>query len=529
MLLRFQTRLKRTWLAATLSPWVLLASPIGTADELQPQHPRRHVTGDAFIRGTLQVAGGNEQSARAYYRGVVAGQMKFMTADTIEGSSIKDLLAYFGYPAVNARDLHQLSSDQLMALGSDGDILATAFFAPKISKVETPPSANPTFGWRKLVRFKAKPGSAADANGMELLFFLQNVFERSPTDNPFEAGRNVSLFNQAIATRKVGTGDYTPSKRALYFFAYGPLVKCGDAAAPKSCEGGDAPIMVEGQFQDDGAIGFGLKATFDARNPETEAPGRGFYYVPGSCQDCHGKSIPRGKVNYLDTDHWFDRVKPSFGLADGRFSQEDFTALSQLETLSPPRHGILYDGGPDVTTAQFKKAFEVIRKLNTEIKAQNSDAASNPDVDADENFPLRAVTKWLQLHDPALPEATRHVPPHQRGFRAAAMGSSERTGSHPSLLPRSLLLPVSQLDQIQRLRAPSGQGQERRHRVSRDRAPGPDCLDAAGSSVPRPDTDGRRRDPDRRSQAVPRSAAAAAMTGSRMSHDPACTTDPPEP
>jgi hypothetical protein len=251
---------------------------------------------------------------------------------------------------------------------------------------------------------------------MGLLFVLQNVFERSPTGNPFEAERNVSLFNQVIATRKVGSAPYSPSKRALYFFAYGPLVKCGEAAAPKSCEGGDVPIVVGGQFQDDGAIGLGLKATFDARNPETEAPGKDFYYLPRSCEDCHGKSIANGKVNYLDTDHWFDRVKPSFGLADGKFSQEDFTALTQLEALNPPRHGILYDGGPDLTTAQFKKAFEVFRKLNADIKGQNADAAVNPDVAAEANFPLRAVTKWLELHDPALPDATRHVPPHERGF-----------------------------------------------------------------------------------------------------------------
>ena len=54
----------------------------------------------------------------------------------------------------------------------------------------------------------------ADANGMELLYFLQNVFEESPTANPFDADRNVSLFNQAIATRKLGSGPYAhPSVR----------------------------------------------------------------------------------------------------------------------------------------------------------------------------------------------------------------------------------------------------------------------------------------------------------------------------
>jgi hypothetical protein len=417
MALRLWRRLKRTGRAAVLSPCVLLAVSMGaTADELQPDHPRRHVTGDAFVRGTLHVAGGNEQSARKYYRDVVAPQMKFETTETIESSSIKNMLAYFGYADINARDLHQLSSDQLMALGSNGDILATAFFAPKISRVETPPSPNPAFGWRKLIRFKAKAGSGADTNGMELLYFLQNVFEKSPTGNPLDADKNVSLFNQAIATRKVGSGPYSQSKRSLYFFAYGPLVQCDQAGTPKPCEGNEVPIKVGGQFLDGGAIGFSLAATFDVRNPETAAAGKAFYYVPRSCEDCHGKSIANGKVNYLDTDHWFDRVKPSFGLADGKFSQEDFTALSQLEALSPPRHGILYDGGPDLATPQFKKAFEVIRRLNAEIKAQNSDAAVNPDVAADANFPLRAVTKWLELHDPAVADASRHVPPYQRGF-----------------------------------------------------------------------------------------------------------------
>src|SRR4029453_7550877 len=110
-----------------------------------------------------------------------------------------NLLAYFGYPDVNPRDLHQLSSDQLMALGADVNIPATVLFPPKISRVEPPPPAIPSaFGWRKLGRFKAKGGSAADANGMERLYFLRNVFEKSPTSNLLDADRNVSLFTRAI-------------------------------------------------------------------------------------------------------------------------------------------------------------------------------------------------------------------------------------------------------------------------------------------------------------------------------------------
>jgi len=228
------------------------------------------------------------------------------------------------------------------------------FFAPKISRVEAPPPAIPSaFGWRKLVRFKAKAGAAADANGMELLYFLQNIFEKSPTGNPLDADRNVSLFNRVIATRKVGLGPYSQSKRALYFFADGPRVKCDQAGTPVTCAGGNVPSKVGGQFQDDGAIGFSLKATSDIRNPETE--------------------------------------------------QEDFTALHQLEALSPPHHGILYDGGPALGATQFKKAFDIIRR------------------------------KWLELHNSVAVGAARHGLPQQRGFRSATMGSGERAGLHPSL------------------------------------------------------------------------------------------------
>lgn len=403
--------------------FVLAASAASVAaDPLQPNHPRRLVTGSAFVHGQLQVAQGNETEARTYYRDIVASQMNFMTPATIETTSIRDLLAYFGYPDITARDLHQLSSNGVMALSGEGDILATAFFAPKISRVKTPAPASPgEFGWRKLLRFKAKPGSSAATNGMESLYFLQNIFEESATVLPTPE-KNVSLFNQAIAVRKTGSGPYSSTKRSVYFFAYDPLVKCAGAGdVPKNCEANDLPILVGGQFQDDGALGFRLKASFEARNPETETTGKDFFYVPRSCQDCHGKSISNGKINFLDTDHWIDRVKPNYGLANSKFSQEDFTALTEP---------ILFDGGADTTSAQFKKAFDIIRTLNAEIETQNADATTNADPEAQVNFPLRAVRKWLELHDSGVADPTRHVPPFQRGFGAQPWdptSDSERT------------------------------------------------------------------------------------------------------
>ncbi len=391
----------------------LVSAIIVMADELQPGHVRRNVTGEAFLIPRLQVRTGNEPVARQYYRNVVSLQMKFATPDTIETTSIKDLLAYFGYTGLSPKDLHQLSSEQLMALGADGELLATRFFAPKITLVSTPADATPKsgYGWRKLVRIRAKANSTAEANGIEFLYFLQNIFEKStPSGDPFDAERNISLFNQAIATRKIGSRPYNDSKHGSYFFAYSPLVKCGANNTPVNCEPNNAPIKINGQFVDDGAIAFKLGATFDARkHPETGAAADN-YFVPDSCVQCHGGGRTNGKTNYLDTDHWFDRVTPIYGLTDQKFSQEDFTGLAR----SP--FGVVYDGGKDPTTDAFRKAFDIIRKLNEEIKVQNADVATDTAIGASSNFQLRAVTKWLDLHAAGAQDPVRHVPPHERGF-----------------------------------------------------------------------------------------------------------------
>jgi len=402
----------RTGLLAVCA--ALLALSAASADELQPDHVRRHVTGQAFLVPKFQVStGGNEQNARQYYRGIVASQMKLATPDTIESSSIKDLLTYFGYTELRARDLHQRSSAELMALSADGDILATSFFAPKITQVATPPDPVPHsgYGWRKLIRFKAKLNSTAEANGIEFLYFLQNIFEKStPPGDPFDADKNISLFNQAIATRKAGSGPYNFGKHASYFFAYSSLVKCSANGVAANCEPDSVPLKINGQFEDDGAIAFKLTATFDARkHPETGAAADD-YFVPASCVECHGGVRTNGKINYLDTDHWFDRVSPIYGLADPKFAQEDFTALSQFP------YGVLYDGGTDATTEKFKNAFAVIRRINQDIKVQNGDVATEPAIGAATNFQLRAVNKWLDLHAPTTADPVRHAPPYERGF-----------------------------------------------------------------------------------------------------------------
>ena len=142
------------------------------------------------------------------------------------------MLVYFGYSNINARDLHGLASDALMALSAQGDILATRFFAPKITDVHDKPVEVPElgFGWRKLVRLKAKIGSAADANGMQAVYILQNMAVPNVADDPFAADKIGSNFNQAIMIRKkLASGRFTDDQRSAYFLTYGRLVKLTQA------------------------------------------------------------------------------------------------------------------------------------------------------------------------------------------------------------------------------------------------------------------------------------------------------------
>jgi hypothetical protein len=361
--------------------------------DLPPSHARLTTPGAAFILRRFQVDEGSEAAARKYYREAVSPQIAFLTPQQIENSSLRDLLIYFGYPNLSPVDLHRLSSEDLMAL-SPGDILATRFFAPKITAVSAKPTEIPAggFGWRKLIRLNAKAGSQAEQSGIERLLFLQNIFEKTVAGDPFNVDQNVSKFNQAIVTRK--QGPFSAAQRAAYFLTYSQLVKVNKENLPIK----DA----SGNFQEDGKISVSLQATFDEgdRDPETGVTPRE-YFVPQSCQQCHGGSSVRPKANFLDTDHWIDRVTPDYGLTDAMFQQEDFTALA----ASP--HDVIFDARKD--PSRLTSAFTVVRQLNEEIRDQN---ASVGDIN---NFQLNAVNRWLDLHGPER-FGTSHAPPYERGF-----------------------------------------------------------------------------------------------------------------
>ena len=328
---------------------------------------------------------GSEGQARVYYRGL-ATTVGFRDPKTIFTSTLDDVTAYMGYQGLGARDLQRLSSAVLMdpeqltspctppapcagvqnpilfqqALGAQplrsGDILASRFFAPKIININDPPATR-QLGWRKLIRLHARSGSTAAAHGIDTAIILLNFFT-NPGERAFDPAKE-SGNTQVILTSTAG-------KDSIYWLDYGKL-------------------------SDGGTLSLQLNASFDARDfqPNTTAGGTSgvqAYYVPDGCVGCHGgENQHKAIVNYLDTDHWFDRL------------ENDFIGLQDP---------VLFDAGTnDTSTAQYGRAFDVIRQFNAEAEQQVH--ATIPTA-----FQGAAAKNWLALHQ----NSNRHLPPVERAI-----------------------------------------------------------------------------------------------------------------
>jgi hypothetical protein len=315
---------------------------------------------------TQTVTPGSDAKARDYYSHFL-NDFGFDAKPDV--TTLDDLLVFVGYPA-SAAKLELLDSAILMdparasspsdGLGlqaaglsgatlREGDILAIRFFAPKIANVNL---ATPTPGWRKLVRLRARPDSPAARKGVESIIILFNFL--SPLQQPFSTG---SVNTQVMLL--------APShKDRLYWL----------------------------DFKPDRTLGLFLNATFDAADLPSNATGLGVnYFVPDGCNDCHGSpgNLRSPMVNYLDTDHWFDRL------------DDDFAALK----AGPP---LLFDAQTnDPTQPSFVQAFDVIRRFNEEALLQNSIVNPNPN-----SFEATAARTWLRIHA----QSDDHVPPIGRAF-----------------------------------------------------------------------------------------------------------------
>jgi hypothetical protein len=309
------------------------------------------------------VSSGSADRARDYYI-TISKSLAFNATPTV--TTLDDLIAFLGYPMTGAA-LETLDpsilmdSSQLVAatgvgssqkgVGSvEGDILAARFFAPKITNINT---AVPQPGWRKLVRFRIHSDSPAARAGIESAIVLFNFFP--PIDAPPFSTRSVNTQVMLLAPKR---------DERLLWLDFGP----------------------------DQKLTFALNASFDA----VTLGATNSYFVPDGCNDCHGSpgNLRQPMVNYLDTDHWFDRLN------------DDFVAL---KTANTP---LLFDAQTnDPTQPQFIVAFDVIRRFNAEALQQNLNVRPA-------GFETQAAQTWIRLHA----QSDEHFPPIRRAF---TVGSGE--------------------------------------------------------------------------------------------------------
>jgi hypothetical protein len=277
------------------------------------------------------VVPGSEAQAREYY-GRISSEIGFQATPSV--TTLDNLLDFMGYPVSGAKlesldpailmdPVRVASPDQglgLQILGlngaslRDGDILATRFFAPKITNVNV---AAPLPGWRKLVRLRARPDSRAARAGIQAAVILFNFFANAASDQPF-SGPSVNTQVMLLA----------PSRSDRLYWL---------------------------DFQPDLTLGLQLNASFDAADLPDGASHP--YFVPDGCNDCHGSpgNLRPPMLNYLDSDHWFDSLDDDF---------------ASLKTAGTP---LLFDAHTnDASQPSFTQAFDVIRRFNEEALAQNA-------------------------------------------------------------------------------------------------------------------------------------------------------------
>jgi len=327
---------------------------------------------------------GSAEQARVYYERL-ARTVVFATPKTILDSTLDDVPRYLGYEGLSARDLEQLSPAVLMdpvrlglscgnqtpcetaAQNPDnfrrsfsvlpirpGEILASRFLAPKIANVSESAETR-KIGWRKLVRLRARGNSVANRNGISDGIILFNFFT-DPGERPFEPNATSVNTQVMLLTRP-------PIRRrdTLYWLDYGPL-------------------------PEGGKLSLSLAAAFDAADLQAADTAMKEYFVPNGCVACHGGDERRPMVNYLDTDHWIDRLSDDFqGVRDQKLP-------------------VLFDGGNDPQQPEFARAFDVIRKFNEEAEVQASLAQPN-------SFHVAAGKNWVRLHL----NSSDHIPPVKRG------------------------------------------------------------------------------------------------------------------
>jgi hypothetical protein len=348
---------------------------------------------DADDLAHILVEPGDAATADKYYARITQ-KISF----DIQTSHLDTLLEYLGYRGLRAVDLETLDPAVLMpqdqqafaalsnAVESPNDfkvntaltidafksdtLLVARFFAPKIVDFNADPDKTAGHdphksGWRKIARLKALPKSqAATRGGIETAYVLFNFFQADPKAFPFssKSADGKILINQSVNNQVIMVPQSFRKglEDSVYYLDYQPF------------------------SIDRYKVGKALNAAFDTLDPNNS---KRDYFVPTACSQCHGhdaergapnkqRTFPFGKVNYLDTDQWYDMM------------DFDFPATKSSQD-------VLFDGGRDHASAKYKAAVKVVWKLNNEIVRQNAKATRPDGSDA---FKIDAGKKWLSLH-----------------------------------------------------------------------------------------------------------------------------------
>jgi hypothetical protein len=335
-------------------------------------------------RLVADVPPGTEEGAKRYYR-ILSRTLQFSTPELISKTTLDDVASYLGYAGVTGADLQNLPPDVLMnterlldpntlqnresviaSLASvpfqPNDILVTRFFAPKIMDIKQPVETRKN-GWRKLVRLKSRPGSLAALHNIVSGIILFNFFTQ-PGVPPFAQGtESVNTQVMLITEPSHVPGLQADGPDTLYWLDYDQLSKGG-------------------------LLSLALHASFDANELPPAANDTKAYFVPDGCAACHGASTHRSMVNYLDTDHWFDRL------------ENDFTSMKNNG------QALLVDAKTnDTNSLDYIFAFDVIRRFNAEADELVQKAQPAHDE-------ALASKKWLALHS----TNTAHFLPPERAI-----------------------------------------------------------------------------------------------------------------
>jgi hypothetical protein len=420
--------------------------PVGPATPPATPRPFPDVVPEASD-AEIKVVEGTEAAARVYYvktaqsLGLVSGLQGDEAhhdedfAKVQAQLTMQRVLDYAGFGDLKVPEALAQTPDELKKRFPPKALVSVRYFSPKISDVSGPP-INPeglrnvfSYGWRKIVRLQPQAGSEGARAGVRGVMVLFNVFTQpdengrptvGPKGDPFLD--NDAANNQVIILGpKPATDPASRTSPPLFWFVFG------------SVQGG-APLQTF------------LNATFDARDPiieqGTATPVRK-YHVPDACADCHGGrdnslnttvKFVSGKLNYVDTDHIYDRVQAG----------DDFHPLTQT-TFPVLLDGgkIAADGGPAKPSDRFKEVFKDFRVINSEIHDQNAEVTDTPQ----QAFALRAAAKWIEVHglDPSAPVDGPAAEDYKSEFTRALGDVGADIWSEASEVDRQLLPQLNRL------------------------------------------------------------------------------------